>query len=156
MKVEIKKVNPNPYRDIKKYPINREKVDALKESIKRAGFWDNIVGRVKNGGLVEAEIGSLTYNESRWEEKFCKEFAVGKEIDRELTYEMDYDEYVVFNDCGTTFYHEAPIFQIVYGHHKLEAIRELYGEDYEFDLIIKDIDDKTMLEMMKYENIKSI
>jgi polyhydroxyalkanoate synthesis regulator phasin len=49
MKVKIKDLYPNPYRDMDNYPINRVKVDALKASIKQTGFWDNIVARNKDG-----------------------------------------------------------------------------------------------------------
>jgi hypothetical protein len=51
MKVQIKDLYPNPYRDMDNYPINRVKVDALKSSIKQTGFWDNIVARQKDGKI---------------------------------------------------------------------------------------------------------
>lgn len=51
MKIQIKDLYPNPYRDMDNYPINREKVDALKASIKQTGFWDNIVARNKDGKI---------------------------------------------------------------------------------------------------------
>lgn len=35
----------NPFRRIDEYPIQREKVDALKESIAATGFWGTIVAR---------------------------------------------------------------------------------------------------------------
>lgn len=46
---KVKDIQPNPFRNMKQYPIKRQKVDALKESIKRTTFWDNIVARVVNG-----------------------------------------------------------------------------------------------------------
>jgi len=49
MKVQIKDLYPNPYRDMDNYPINREKVETLKASIKQTGFWDNIVAREVDG-----------------------------------------------------------------------------------------------------------
>jgi ParB-like chromosome segregation protein Spo0J len=49
MKIQIKDLYPNPYRDMDNYPISREKVEALKASIKQTGFWDNIVARNKDG-----------------------------------------------------------------------------------------------------------
>jgi hypothetical protein len=51
MKVKIKDLYPNPYRDMDNYPINRVKVDSLKASIKQTGFWDNIVAREKDGQI---------------------------------------------------------------------------------------------------------
>jgi len=50
---EIKDINPNPFRQIDRYPIQRAKVDALRESIRKTGFWGNVVARVRDG---KAEI----------------------------------------------------------------------------------------------------
>jgi len=51
MKVKIKDLRPNPYRDIKNYPIDRDKVQSLIESIEQTGFWDNILARSVNGHI---------------------------------------------------------------------------------------------------------
>lgn len=56
MKVKIKDLKPNPFRDIKNYPINPEKIESLKKSISQTGFWDNILAR-KNNGKVEIAYG---------------------------------------------------------------------------------------------------
>jgi ParB/RepB/Spo0J family partition protein len=45
MHVAVSLIDTNPYRHIDKYPINREKVEALKTSINQTGFWDNILLR---------------------------------------------------------------------------------------------------------------
>lgn len=45
MKVKVENLKPNPFRRIDKYPINREKVEALKTSINETDFWDNILAR---------------------------------------------------------------------------------------------------------------
>lgn len=45
MKISVKDLRPNPFRDMKRYPINAAKVEALKASIKATDFWDNIVVR---------------------------------------------------------------------------------------------------------------
>ena len=45
MKIKVKDLEANPYRNIAKYPIDRAKVDALKTSIKETTFWDNILVR---------------------------------------------------------------------------------------------------------------
>ncbi len=45
MKVLLKNIKPNPYRNMAKYPINRYKVEKLKKSIDQTGFWDNILAR---------------------------------------------------------------------------------------------------------------
>ncbi len=43
--------------------------------------------------------------------------------------------------------------QIAYGHHRLEAARQLYGDDFDFPLIVEDLDDDTMFKMMADENM---
>ena len=45
MKIKVKDLEPNPFRNIASYPIDRSKVDALKTSIKETTFWDNILVR---------------------------------------------------------------------------------------------------------------
>jgi len=45
MKYQLKDVRPNPFRRSEKYPILKEKVEELVESIETTGFWENIVGR---------------------------------------------------------------------------------------------------------------
>jgi len=45
MKIKVADLEPNPFRKIEKYPIDRKKVEALKTSIKEKTFWDNILVR---------------------------------------------------------------------------------------------------------------
>ena len=49
----LDKIKPNPFRHMDRYPIQRDKVEALKASLRRTGFWENIVAREVNR---EAEI----------------------------------------------------------------------------------------------------
>ena len=42
-------IQANPFRHITRYPIRRDKVAALRESLRTTGFWGNIVARVNNG-----------------------------------------------------------------------------------------------------------
>ncbi len=56
MKVQIKDLKPNPFRDMKNYPINEGKVKSLTNSINQTGFWDNILAR-KNNGKIEIAYG---------------------------------------------------------------------------------------------------
>ena len=51
MKVKVKDLKPNPYRNMDKYPMDPFKIEALKNSIKETDFWDNILLRRKNGEL---------------------------------------------------------------------------------------------------------
>ena len=56
----LSKIKPNPFRNMDRYPIIREKVDALKASFKKTGFWGNVVGR-EAGRNIE-----LAYGHHRW------------------------------------------------------------------------------------------
>ena len=49
MKIAVKDLRSNPYRDMDNYPIDREKVEALKQSIEETSFWDNLLCRKTNG-----------------------------------------------------------------------------------------------------------
>ena len=51
MKVRVKDLVPNPFRDIKNYPIDLKKVESLAKSINQTGFWDNILARKRNGRI---------------------------------------------------------------------------------------------------------
>jgi hypothetical protein len=64
MKVQIKNLKPNPYRDMKKLPINPIKVEALKNSITETEFWDNILARPKSGHAKEP-IFEIAYGHHR-------------------------------------------------------------------------------------------
>jgi len=48
MLLQINSIKPNPFRNLDKYPINREKVENLKISIINTGFWDNLLLRYHN------------------------------------------------------------------------------------------------------------
>lgn len=56
MKVKVEQIKPNPFRRIDKYPINRDKVEALKTSINETDFWDNILAR-SSGKFFEIAYG---------------------------------------------------------------------------------------------------
>lgn len=45
MKIKVSDLEPNPFRNIGKYPISRAKIDSLKTSIELTTFWDNILAR---------------------------------------------------------------------------------------------------------------
>lgn len=101
MKVSIKDLRPNPFRDLAMYPIHREKVESLKSSIRSTGFWDNVLAR-------KSETEGL--------------------------------------------------FEIAYGHHRLQALKELVDErvieaDFVVDLPIRNLDDATMIRIMGNENM---
>ncbi len=56
MKINLKDLKSNPYRDLKKYPIRQERIDSLKASIEQTGFWDNVLARPA-GKLFELAYG---------------------------------------------------------------------------------------------------
>lgn len=74
MKIKLKHINPNPFRHIENYPIQKEKVAALRESIGETGFWDNIVARQNNGSI------EIAYGHHRME-ALRQEFNGNHEID---------------------------------------------------------------------------
>ena len=51
MKVKVEDLKPNPYRNMEKYPIDREKTESLKISINETTFWDNILARKVDGEI---------------------------------------------------------------------------------------------------------
>ena len=95
MRFKLRDVEPNPFRDMSRYPIDRRKIAALQLSMDQTTFWDNIVARqVKNKA------------------------------------------------------------QIAYGHHRLIALKEKYGPNYEIDLILRDLSDTDMILVMANENME--
>ncbi len=51
MKVKVKNIKANPYRNINHYPLNKDKIMVLTKSIEKTGFWDNLVGRKVDGEI---------------------------------------------------------------------------------------------------------
>jgi hypothetical protein len=56
MKIAVSDLRPNPFRHLDRYPIDRDKVDALKRSIKDTTFWDNLLVRKARNGHDGYEI----------------------------------------------------------------------------------------------------
>ena len=52
--VRLCDIHSNPFRNMERYPIDKEKVDELKESIRTTGFWDNVVCRRVDGKVEQA------------------------------------------------------------------------------------------------------
>lgn len=89
-------IQPNPFRNIDRYPIDPAKVDRLKASINQTTFWDNLIARIGPDGRP----------------------------------------------------------QIAYGHHRLVALRDLYPPDHTVSLIVRGLDDASMLRIMANENME--
>jgi Cu/Ag efflux protein CusF len=45
MRIPVSKLRANPYRKMKTYPVDKEKVARLKVSITETSFWDNVLAR---------------------------------------------------------------------------------------------------------------
>jgi hypothetical protein len=45
MKIKVKNLRQNPFRNLERYPENRPKIETLKKSINTTGFWDNLLAR---------------------------------------------------------------------------------------------------------------
>ena len=43
-----------------------------------------------------------------------------------------------------------------YGHHRTKAVLDLYGPDYEIDVVVKDLSDGEMLKMLARENMEDV
>jgi len=43
--------------------------------------------------------------------------------------------------------------EIAYGHHRLVALKEEYGPDYQISLVVRDLSDETMIQIMARENM---
>ena len=57
MRLKLKDLLPNPYRDLKNNPLNLKTIERLKKSIDTTGFWDNVVVRKNSEGKYEIAYG---------------------------------------------------------------------------------------------------
>jgi ParB-like nuclease domain len=94
MKFQLKEIHPNPFRRIEKYPIRKDKVAELKESINAVGFWEGVPVRINEKGKPE----------------------------------------------------------LVFGHHRLAALKELYSGTEEFNWNVVKYSDAQMIQAMAREN----
>jgi chemotaxis protein histidine kinase CheA len=62
MKLKLKDILPNPYRDLLRNPLKKDKLQELESSINDTGFWDNVVVRKNAEGKYE-----LAYGHHRWQ-----------------------------------------------------------------------------------------
>jgi hypothetical protein len=55
MEIEVKDLKSNPFRRMENYPVDREKIENLKNSIKETSFWENSFCKRKRrlDGLVD-------------------------------------------------------------------------------------------------------
>lgn len=57
IKIMLKEIDSNPFRDFLVYPLSETKIKELIKSINETGFWENISGRQKKDGRVEISFG---------------------------------------------------------------------------------------------------
>lgn len=57
MKVAVKQLRPNPFRNLSRCPVNDEKIEALKTSMRETTFWDNILARPTANDAYEIAYG---------------------------------------------------------------------------------------------------
>jgi hypothetical protein len=50
-------IQANPFRRLDRYPVRQEKIDALRESLRTTGFWDNVVARIGPDGKPQIAYG---------------------------------------------------------------------------------------------------
>jgi hypothetical protein len=55
--VKLADVKPNPFRHIDRYPIDKDKVEALKRSIQETGYWPNMIARQTPEGEIQIAYG---------------------------------------------------------------------------------------------------
>lgn len=53
----VAEIRPNPFRAIERYPLQDQKIKALRESIRATSFWDNLVARMGDDGKPEIAYG---------------------------------------------------------------------------------------------------
>lgn len=132
MKIKVKNLLPNPFRNIDAYPIDREKIRQLRNSIKETGFWDNILGRLANGYF------DVWNEEDGYVGKFSRD---KKAIDI-----VEGGHPVRWEWMGKV--------EIAYGHHRLVAIKEELGEETVVDIPVRNLSDEDMLRIMANENMQ--
>lgn len=76
MKIAVKNLLPNPFRHLERYPIDRDKVEALKLSIKDTTFWDNLMGRASSVAIGKYELAYGHHRKIALEELGVKEIDI--------------------------------------------------------------------------------
>lgn len=85
MKISLKDIRPNPFRNLEAYPLNQQKVSELVASIEAtdAGFWDNVLVR-KNGAGYELAYGHHRLEAAKQAGLKEADFIVKKLTDEEM------------------------------------------------------------------------
>jgi hypothetical protein len=54
--VSLSSIEPNPFRDLKTYPYDKRKLEALERSIEHVGLWEGLIGR-RAGQVYQLAFG---------------------------------------------------------------------------------------------------
>lgn len=57
MRIKLKDIKSNPFRDMKLYELNQRKIQDLRSSIQDTGFWDNLVVRKSSNNKYQLAYG---------------------------------------------------------------------------------------------------
>ena len=44
------------------------------------------------------------------------------------------------------------LFELAYGHHRLEVLKQIFGDNYTIEVIVRNLNDDQMLQIMTNEN----
>ena len=64
IKVDLARIDANPFRDIESYPFDEAKIERLTESINSTGFWPNVIVR-KTGTRYQCAYGHHRLNAAK-------------------------------------------------------------------------------------------
>lgn len=176
--VDVDKIRPNPFRDFEKEPIQQEKVDRLVKSIEATEFWDNIMVRPAAGCCIEFRAYNSPYKDGlteevwfhfqkpRWEchdegciNAKCVGFDIGEMSECEDCSECEFKreprDTKTCIDAGCDFFEDYSdeslgLFELAYGHHRLEALKSLGIGQIEVEC--RCLDDEEMIKIMAAEN----
>jgi len=89
VKLKLKDVLPNPYRDLKGNPLREDKLAELEASIHTTGFWDNVVVRKNKAGKYELAYGHHRVEAARRAGLTEVDFIVKEFSDEQMIQVMD-------------------------------------------------------------------
>jgi ParB-like nuclease domain len=77
--VSLSSIEPNPFRDLKTYPYDKRKLEALERSIEHVGLWEGLIGRRAGHGY------QLAFGHHRLEAARSRKLTTVPLIVRDLT-----------------------------------------------------------------------
>ena len=145
MKIKLKDLRPNPFRNLgEPYVIDMKKVESIAASIRTTGFWDNLLVR---------RAASIGFEEPECPGEDCKACS-GEYCYTHFNQPCDCDGYERHVDKPPN---ASTLYEIAYGHHRLEALRllvrkSLIDDEYMVEAPVRVLDDGAMVRIMAAEN----